>query len=167
MSTKGDAFIENLFLEQKSGLHRFVAGRLSDATEAEDITQDAFHNMLQLPHPEQLENPKAYLFQTAANLALNRIRKQRRQQRCEQVIKVDVEIAEGQAIGAMDQQLANREQLDTLMQAVQNLPEKVKTAFMLSRAEDKNYREISEAMGVSVSSVEKYLMTALNHLRAL
>ena len=167
MSTKGDSFIENLFLEQRSGLTRFVAGRLSDANEAEDIAQDAFHNMLQLQHPEQLENPKAYLYQTAANLALNRIRKQRRQQRCAQSMKVDVEIAESQAVAAMDQQLVNREQLDALMQAVQSLPTKVKTAFMLSRAEDKNYLEISQAMGVSVSSVEKYLMTALKHLRAL
>jgi RNA polymerase sigma factor (sigma-70 family) len=163
MSTKGVSFIENLFLEQGSGLTRFVSGRLSDANEAEDITQDAFHNMLQLQHPEQLENPKAYLYQTAANLALNRIRKQR----CAQSLKVDVEIAESQAVAAMDQQLVNREQLAALMQAVQSLPTKVKTAFMLSRAEDKNYLEISQAMGVSVSSVEKYLMTALKRPRAL
>lgn len=167
MSTKSTVFMQALFKEQHAGVCRFIASKVSDPHEAEDLAQDAFHNMMKLDQLEQLENPKAYLYQAAANLAMNRIRKQRRQQRCEHFLKADIEIAQTQTANTPDTIVASRQQLELVMAALQQLPEKVKTAFLLSRAEHKSYTDISEEMGVSVSSVEKYLMTALKHLRSL
>ncbi|WP_019530026.1 RNA polymerase sigma factor [Dasania marina] len=163
MNTKKLFFIQTLFTEQQSGLRRFIASKAVVAHEAEDIAQDAFHNMLKMERPEQLENPKAYLYQIAANLALNRIRKQGRQMRYEDSLKADLDTII--TANDPDQIVNGHEQLSQLMMALQVLPDKVKTAFLLSRAEDKSYSEIADEMGVSVSSVEKYLMTALKHLR--
>ena len=165
MSDKTTLFIQTLFREQHTGLKRFVASRLSDDNDAEDVAQEAFHNMMRVDEPEALDNPKAYLYQTAANLALNRIRKQRRQQRCERGLQNELEAAGGDNVHSPQDIVAGRQELERVLSALNALPEKVNRAFMLSRADNKNYTQISEEMGVSVSSVEKYLITALKHLR--
>jgi RNA polymerase sigma factor (sigma-70 family) len=165
MSTKTTMFIQTLFREQNAGLRRFVASRLSDVNEAEDVAQEAFHNMMRVDEPEKLDNPKAYLYQTAANLALNRIRKQRRQQNYENDLQSDVESGIESSVHSPDDIVAGRQELEQVMATLNSLPDKVSRAFMLSRAENKSYTQISEEMGVSVSSVEKYLITALKHLR--
>ncbi len=159
--------MQTLFKEHQAGLCRFIASKVSDSHEAADLAQDAFHNMMKVEQLEELDNPKAYLYQTAANLAMNRIRKQRRQRHCESLLKTDVDITQHQNTNAFENTIVDREQLELIMVSLEQLPEKIKTAFLLSRVEHKNYTEISEQMGVSVSSVEKYLMAALKHLRSL
>ena len=52
------------------------------------------------------------------------------------------------------------------MAAIENLPEKVRRAFIMNRFQEMSYREIADELGVSVSSVEKYMITALKTLRA-
>lgn len=45
------------------------------------------------------------------------------------------------------------------------LPEKCRQAFLLSRAEDLSYKDISGHMGISVSTVEKHISKALRILK--
>ena len=67
-----------LFEKHQSDLRRLIAHKFKKSHhEAEDIVQDAFYNILRAENIESLENPKAYLYQAASNLALNRIRKNR------------------------------------------------------------------------------------------
>ncbi|WP_114789115.1 RNA polymerase sigma-70 factor [Niabella yanshanensis] len=45
------------------------------------------------------------------------------------------------------------------------LPEKCRTAFLLSRSEDLSYKDISGCMGISISTVEKHISKALRLLK--
>ena len=75
---KSRLFLTSLFLKYQADLLRFIAYKFGDHHDAEDIVQDAFHNILRIDSPENLENPRAYLYQSAHNIALNRIRKNQR-----------------------------------------------------------------------------------------
>ncbi len=163
MKSKSVNFLQSIFQEHNSGLLRFLTAKLADPHEAEDIAQDAYHNLLRAKAPEQLENARAYLYKTAANLALNRMRKQRRQQHCEWRLSGEAN-GRGDAVSP-EQAVCAQYELDAVLAAVNQLPESVRRAFLLSRAEGKSYREISTELGVSVSTVEKYLIRALAHLR--
>ena len=58
------------------------------------------------------------------------------------------------------------EQLHRLYDAaLQNMPEKQRTVFLMSRAENLKYAEIAEISGISVKAVEKRMNMALKYLR--
>lgn len=162
MKNNGKSAVNLLFQQNNQSLLRFLRRRLGSSAEVEDIAQDAFHNMIRSDNTESLENPRAYLFQTAANLALNRIRKIRRQTNYQEILKIE---QADHLEPPPEQTVAAQLDLETITAALAELPEKVQQAFILSRSQHKSYRQISEELDVAVSTVEKYLIRALEHLR--
>ncbi len=154
--------VQALYQQNQSALLRFLRFRLGDSSEAEDIAQDAYHNLIRSESTERLENPRAYLFQTAANLALNRIRKLRRHTNYQQLTEAD---RESQVVPAPEQSVLAEQDLERIEEVLQNLPEKCRQAFILSRVHHYSYRQISEELDVAVSTVEKYLIRALKEMR--
>lgn len=156
---KSSFFLTTLFSKYQADVHRFISHKFGNSHDAEDIVQDAFHNILRLDEPENLDNARAYLYQTAHNLALNRIRKQRRHD--------DYLSAQGQQQDTASPEFSVHAQkdLETVEKALPRLPRKCKQAFLLSRVHAKSYDEIAKEMDVSVSSVEKYMIRSLQFLR--
>ncbi|MBK8187767.1 MAG: sigma-70 family RNA polymerase sigma factor [Cellvibrio sp.] len=119
--------------------------------------QDAFHNILRSDNLDQLENPKAYLYQTASNLALNRIRKQKyhenylASQDFERVGEVNPE-----------QIVISRRALADVCQSLEDFSEKYRRTFLLSRVEGKTYGKISLELNIAESTVENTLLKPLN-----
>lgn len=165
MDDKSAQFVQALFRENNRSLLSFLSYKLSNATDAEDIAQDAYHNLLRVESPENLENAKAYLFQTASNLALNRLRKQRRQRHYAQQVALQPDDDKGLVTISPEKEVNAKIELEKVLKAIDTLPEKCRRAFLMSRSEHKSYTVISQELGVSVSSVEKYLIKALEHLR--
>ena len=64
-----------------------------------------------------------------------------------------------------EQIVSARERLAAIYEAVDELPFRVKQAFLLHRRSGLTYGEIADQLGVSVSSVEKYILQALQHCR--
>lgn len=154
-----------MYREHNTSLLRFLTSKLSNPHDAEDIAQDAYHNMLRIEEPDKLDNAKAYLFQTAANLALNRMRKRRRQAHHEHAIRLEADLESGSTTISPEQATCAQYELEAVLAAIDDLPERCRHAFLLSRSQGKNYQDISIELGVSVSTVEKDLIKALQRLR--
>lgn len=160
----GPHFLSALFSRHQADLRRLIAHKFKKTqADAEDIVQDAFHNILRADNIETLENPKAYLYQTASNLALNRIRQQRQHQKYLAGFHIDEE-SEIDEVSPERRVLARRD-LQQLEQTLEQLPAKYRQTFLLSRMQDKSYREISEQLGISESTVEKHIIKVLKYLR--
>ena len=54
-----------------------------------------------------------------------------------------------------------------VLKAIEQLPDALREAFVLSRFEELTYREIAALLGVSVKTVESRMSKALKQLRAL
>ncbi|MDI1296884.1 MAG: sigma-70 family RNA polymerase sigma factor, partial [bacterium] len=65
-----------------------------------------------------------------------------------------------------DRILAGREALKTALAALERLPERTRTIFVLRRLEGMRYLEIARRLGLSVSAVEKHMVRAVAHLAA-
>jgi RNA polymerase sigma-70 factor (ECF subfamily) len=74
-------FLLELFQEHSAPLLKYLTSRFRDREDAAEIAQEAWLRMHRLEHPEQLSNPKAYLFQMASNLAVDRARRHALEQR--------------------------------------------------------------------------------------
>lgn len=118
--------------------------------------------MHRLEHPEQLANPKAYLFQMASNLGVDRARRHALERRVcheEMLGRID------QALPSAERAVAAEESIELVLDALNDLPADCRQAFVLHRGRDMSYPDIAREIGVSTSMVEKHIARALRHLR--
>ena len=170
MSDKKDDFLAQLVTEHQLALQKYLARKLDNPEDASEVAQEAFLRLHRMEQPQQLDNARAYLFQVATNLAVDQLRRRRlhfRFIKLEKVHNVDGEPLDINANAASPEQILDaREKLTQLYAAVDELPFKVKQAFLLHRKNGMSYSAIAQEMNVSVSSVEKYILQALKHCRA-
>lgn len=161
---KGSQYLATLFEKHQPELMRLVVHKFKRMHhEAEDIVQDAFHNILRVDNIDHLENPRAYLYQTASNLALNRIRKHKNQS--QYMTEMDESFVEEPSELTLERTYSARQDLTRLEQSIEKLPQKYRRTFLLSRVQDKTYKEISIMLDISESTVEKHIIKALKYLR--
>jgi RNA polymerase sigma-70 factor (ECF subfamily) len=63
--------------------------------------------------------------------------------------------------------LQGRQAVTALRTALEELPQRTRAIFLLHRFEGLKYKEIARRLGISSSSVEKHMMAAIKHVRAL
>lgn len=155
------AFIARLFEEQAGPLVKYLSARFHNAEEAKEIAQEAWLRIHRLERPEDLENAKAFLFQTASNLGIDRIRRLQLERKHAEEEQHHASEHTGSIEAAVDAQQALR----TIERCLHELPLKCRQAFVMHRQKAMPYPEIARQLGVSTSMVEKYIIQALKHFR--
>lgn len=167
--TDKDRFIAGLVSDHGVALEKYLARKLGNPEDAAELAQEAFIRLHRLEQPENLENARAFLYQVASNLAVDQLRRRQLHYKYLNVEKGLAENGEWQdpnAAGASPEQIVGaQEKLAAIQAAVDELPFKVKQAFLLHRQSGMPYSAIAEQLQVSVSSVEKYILQALKHCR--
>jgi RNA polymerase sigma-70 factor (ECF subfamily) len=133
--------------------------------EAEDIAQDTF---LRAWQRAQDYEPKArlstWLHTIAKNLAIDRLRKERRRGAH---VEVDAERDMAPASGRPSQLLLQKSRSLAVEQALAALPERQRVALVLSHEQGLSNPEIASVLQCSVEAVESLLSRARSALRKL
>ena len=170
MANTKDTFLADLVAQHGAPLEKFLARKLNSPEDAAEVAQDAFFRLHRMADPQNLDNARAFLFQVANNLAIDQLRRRTLHFRflnAEKNMVSDGEPLDINAIAASPEQIISaQEKLAAIYQAVDELPFKVKQAFLLHRKRGLSYKDIAQQMDVSVSSVEKYILQALKHCRS-
>ncbi|MFC4313788.1 RNA polymerase sigma factor [Steroidobacter flavus] len=149
----------------RPGLVRFLARRLRCEATAKDIAQEIWLRLQRVNRLATDQNPRALLFQIAANLATDHYRVQQRR------MELDAEIGEllsdERDEASPEHLLMAAQELAQLEQVVDQLPERSREVFRMNRFEGYSQREIAERLGISVTAVEKHLRKAFARLAAL
>jgi RNA polymerase sigma factor (sigma-70 family) len=169
MSDKKSQFLHQLVESQGSSLQRFLARKLDNHADAAEVAQEAYLRIYRLREPEKLDNARAFLFQVASNLAVDHLRRRSLHYRflkSEKIHTPDGEPTDSNAGAASPEQIISaREKLALIYEAIDALPSRCRQAFMLHRNSGLSYADIAIELGVSVSSVEKYILQALKECR--
>lgn len=165
-----EAEVLALFDECGAPLLRYVGAFGVNAPDTEDVVQDVFLSLfrhVQLGRPRT--NLRGWLFRVAHNLALkHRLRTRRR----ELTEVMDVSEASGPpGAGAAhlastfnpEQQMANDQRRQRLLAVFRALPERDRRCLSL-RAEGLRYREIADALGISLGAVAKSLARSMTRM---
>ena len=160
------SFLSEIYLRYGEALGRFLSSRRLNRQEVEDVTQESYLRICALEDPRVLDNPRAFLFTTAANLAVDLQRKQGVRRRGLNTHDNDSDFIteiEGIASTAPTPEAiaSDRERLRLLEQCIRALPPKRRMAFVLHRFHGHTYKGIAAVMGISVAAVEKHIMRAL------
>lgn len=147
-------------------------GLLHNMEDAEDVAQDVFIEVFR-----SVENFRAdskistWLYRIAVNRSLNFIRDNKKRkwfQSFDDVMESKKEILNELIYQSADDpgsELENSQRALLLHEAIDSLPENQRVAFTLSKYEDLAYKEISEVMNLSVSSVESLIHRAKKNLQ--
>lgn len=161
-SARQSETVSRLFVEHNSTLVRVLRLRLQSEQEAREVAQEAYVRLLQLDEPGAVSFLRAYLFRIANNLATDRLRKiaVRRSAHADPVFELDEEQP------GPDRQLAARQQLALVEAALDELPDHVRTAFLLHRLDGMSMREIGVRLSVSEKTAYNHVIKAMVHCRA-
>lgn len=143
------------FLESAGFLKKFLSRFLRMQQDIEDVAQEAYLRAYIAEQRESIEQPKAFLFRVAKNLALTRLARKSRQ--ITDYIEEVGDSAGQETAAASDEELEAQQSFGLYCEAVAALPVKCRQVFLLRKVHGLDHKEIAERMALSVSSVEKYL----------
>ncbi|MGL5998223.1 MAG: sigma-70 family RNA polymerase sigma factor [Pseudomonas proteolytica] len=154
------AEIRTLYIDHHAWLLDWLRKRLRHGDSAADLAHDTFVHILGKPQRlQELRQPRAWLSTVAHGLLVDRVRRQRVERAYLQAIAHLPEAG----VPSPESQLILLETLVRIDALLDGLRPKVRMAFLMSRLEGLSYKEIAERLAISLSSVEKYMATAIRH----
>ena len=163
---KGKALsgVSRAFVENYGSIKRFLGRLLTQREDIEDIAQEAYLRAYVAEQSREIDQPEAYLYRSARNLALTKLTQKSRQMTDLIDDLGPVVVLEGDA--PLEELVAAEESLGLHCEAVAHLPEKCKQVYILRKVYGLTHKEIAERMSLSVSSVEKYMLKGVLACRA-
>lgn len=146
------------WLKWQQELRTFVRRRTPDQ-HVDDIVQDTWLRLRERSDPTNWQNPRAVIFTTARNLAVDRARRSR----------VSSGVVDGQDSREVDppdsldiaKRLEQLEGLERIAVALDRVPQRCRDAFLLNRLDGWSHADIAQCLGVSTKSVQRYIERAL------
>ena len=149
----------------RAPLTGYFRRRVRQQDDVSDLVQEVFVRVSTRGSFDDIENLRGYLFQVAASVLADRQRR-RTVRHQDAHVEFDPERMGEPEIGP-DRILAGREALAAALAALETMPERTRTIFVLRRLEGLRYLEIATRLGLSVSAVEKHMVRAVEQLAAL
>ena len=153
----GKETILNIYIGLRSSLARAVMG-IVPPREVEDIVQETYVRVCQIKRPQDIRQPRSYLFRTARNLALDYLK------------RADTKLTDGMDEQGMDslldtsrgddstfEQVASNEEFALFCEAVRHLPVKCRRVFVLKKVYGYSQIEIAKKLNISIGTVEKHI----------
>lgn len=145
-------------ISQESMLMRYLRCRGLQPADAEDIRQETYLRLLEHRDAGEVRSAKAFALRTARNLTIDHFRSARARW-----VRLTGDLSKLDGVDALDPErhALAASGLAAFFRALQVLPVRRRTAFVMRRIENRSLLEIAASMGISVSAVEKHLTLAL------
>lgn len=155
MSSEHSRWFAEHVQPHESMLRAWLRQRFATRVDIDDIVQEACVRLLQARESGPLGSPKAFLFATARNLALDRVRRH-------EVSRTDF-LGEIDSLHVLDERegipetLARNQELALLTEAIQSLPARCRQILTLRKLYGLSHREIAARLGLSESTVSNQI----------
>jgi len=134
--------------------------RLRNRQQAQDLAHDTFVRVLETDSAT-VEQPRAYLHQTARNIAVDDFRRAERRDAKERATMPP----SASETGDPEQFMRALQLAESVERALQELPLNCRKVFVWQKIEGLTQAEIAERLGLTKNMVEKYMIRTLRHLR--
>ena len=152
-----NAWLAKEILVHERALRGYLSRFFKNVADVEDVVQDTYARLLSLSDStsSSVRNWHAFLFTSARNVALDRIRRAR-------VVSLDT-LAEMDSADVLDQTpsadeaLNARQELSLLLDTIASLPDRCREALTLRKLYGLSQREIAQRLSITESTVEKHV----------
>jgi RNA polymerase sigma factor (sigma-70 family) len=156
------ALVERLFRDHNEALIRFLRGRVGSRNEALEVAQEAYVRLLSLDEPGAVSYLRAFLFKTAANIAIDRRRRDQSYDKFAGGGQLFTQFSEERT---PERQVAAEQTLRHLGSLIESMPAKCQASFVMSQIHGLDAATIAGQLGITDSMVRKYVVRALLHCR--
>ena len=150
---------KNIFDNHFDGVRNYIYYRAGDRDLATDVAQETFLKLWEKVDEFETSNIKALLYKISGDILITNLRKHKVVKNYKARVISD-ELSESPA-----DILHYKELMKNYENALESLPEKQRTVFLLSRMDGLKYYEIADNVGISIKAVEKRMKNALEYLR--
>lgn len=152
-----------LYVNHHQWLCGWLRRKLSNPADVADLAQDTFVRALGKPLlPQSLREPRAWLSTVAHGLVVDLARRQALERAYLESLAFQAPALHPSA----EERMLVLEALVRIDAMLDGLNPKARAAFLLSRLDGLSHAEIAQRLDVCLSSVEKYMATALRHCLA-
>ena len=153
-----------LFERYKKPLYGFFYGLCKDGELSEDLVQNVFYRILKYRYLFRGEGDfKTWMFHIARNVKHDDFRKDK--------IRIKDPLEDWEHVLSSDEnkiaEIQQHEELALLSIALRRLPEEKREVLLLSRYQEKKYKEIGIILGCSEATVKVKVFRALHELRII
>ena len=161
---------EKIFHSYFERLCYFIKDYVIELETAREIVQETFARLWEIKDTlNENSNIPALLFTIARNNALNYLKHELTKRTYRKFVTDNYNRLHINNIVLSDliiDQLITNEVRDQINNIIYSLPERCRTAFIMSRNMGMSYKEIAEQMDISVNTVENHISEALKRIRA-
>lgn len=158
----GESPLARLFVEHNQELLSFLVARLGSEAEANEVAQESYARLLRLDQPETLGFLRAYLFKTAGNLAIDRLRHRAVLRKTDPQVGL---LYESSHESDPEEEVSRDQEARRIGQILDELPPACRRSFVLYRVYEYSLTEVAAEMGVSERMIRYYVVQAMSHCR--
>jgi len=146
-----DRWFEEEVRPCEPALRAYLRGAFPDLTDLDDLVQDSYVRLLEAKRKRPIDNAQNYLFSIARNSAINQLRRPKifsEKPISDYVVQSVAE--EGRDVAG---QVATRQEVDVLLDAIDTLPGRCQEIFILIKLKGLSHQEVAERLGLSINTV--------------
>jgi len=153
---------EEIFRTHYSELCSYAFNFTKDLDDAEEVVQDIFVKLWDNKKNIDVKTSiKSYLYSSVRNRCLNTIKHIEIREKYKEFNKQEIELDEN----LQENESEKTEMEQKLRNLIDNLPEKRRRIFIMSRYNGLKYKEIAEELSISIKTVENQMGKAMKFLR--
>ena len=145
----------------EAAIKRFIGKFLYRPEDIEDLAQETFLRAFNAVKFRELTHPRAYLFQVAKSIALKELSRKSRQLTDYIEEAVDTEFSDSVEL---EQEIAAERKVLKYCNAIASLPPQCRKVFLMRKVQGLSHKEISNALGISQSGVEKHVALGIKRV---
>ena len=151
--------VAEVFGDIESALSRFLLRFLDRPEDVQDVMQEAYLRVHRAAKSSEIGAPKAFIYKTARNLALNE-RARHHNARTSMVADFD-ELTATWAENSPESEAILGQELSQAMAALERLTPRVREVYIMRKVHGLSQKETAKCLGISQSTVEKHVANGL------
>jgi RNA polymerase sigma-19 factor, ECF subfamily len=156
----------NAFRNHLPELHRYLLRRVGQATDADDLAQEVFARLLRVRDAELVRDPLAYLLGIATHV-VSEFRQRKEHDRVVFDSTLTDDVCDKSESVATRGPAENLELKNRLERALAQLPPTHQIVLLLVKRDGLSHAEAARSAGLSVHTIEKYMVDARARLRIM
>lgn len=154
------------FAKMRPRLQAVAKARTGCSATAEDLMQDTWLKLENAGLEDNaIRNPAGFITRVAQHAVTSHLRNQRRRNEIDDEL-TDI-LWENCDLVSPERVLIGRQNLKAVRKALDELPEKTRTIFLMNRIDGISHRQLAELHGITSEAVYYHIRRALEHLADL